>query len=137
MAILALIDCYVEINAVDMSAHVKAVELDIEAVDLDTTDFASGGWNERISGLKSGSAKVRFNDDYAATTVDDRIWARFGLVTTLNVRPTAAAASATNPEYQMSVLVNQFRPVGGTVGDLAVKDLTWPITGAITRDVGA
>lgn len=133
MAVLALIDPTVTINAVDMSAFIAAVELDLEGVELDTTNFGSSGWKEAIGGLKSGTAKVSFLDDFAATTVDDRLWALFNTVTTFNVRPTSAAVAATNPEYQMSVLVNEFSPVAGSVGDLATQDLTWPVTGTVTR----
>lgn len=133
MAVLALISCRVEINAVDMSQYVTGVELPVDAAELETTNFASAGWKTVIGGIKSGSAKVMFNDDFAATTVDDRLWPLFGTVVTLKVRPTSAAISATNPEYQTSVLVNSLAPVAGKVGDLATADLTWPLTGAVTR----
>lgn len=135
MAVLALISCRVEINAVDMSQYVTGVELPVDAAELETTNFASGGWKTVIGGLKSGTAKVMLNDDFAATTVDDRLWPLFGTVVTLKVRPTSAAISATNPEYQTSVLINSLAPVQGNVGDLATQDLTWPLSGAVTRAV--
>ena len=135
MAVLAMTSCRVELNAVDMSQYVAAVELTLDGVELDTTDFASGGWEEKIMGLRSSSLKVKFNDDFAATTVDDRLWPLFGTVVTLKVRPTSAAISATNPEYQTSVLINSLAPVQGNVGDLATQDLTWPLSGAVTRAV--
>jgi hypothetical protein len=134
MAVFALLSCRVEINSVDMSARVAAVELPIDADDLDTTNFGSAGWRERIAGLAGGTMKVKFNDDFAASTVDDLLWARFRLATAVNVRPTNGAISATNPEWQFSVIVNSFTFVAGSVGALATKDLTWPITGAVTRD---
>lgn len=133
MAVLALTDCYVELNSVDMSAFVTGVELDAEVVDLVTTNFGSGGWDERIGGLKSGTLQVSFNDDFAATTVDDRLWPLFGTVTTFEIRPTSGAVAATNPSYSGSVLVNELSPVAGSVGDLATQDLTWPVSGTVTR----
>lgn len=133
MAVLALVDTYVELNSVDMSAFVTGVELDAEVVDLTTTNFGSGGWDERIGGLKSGTLQISFNDDFAATTVDDRLWPLFGTVVTFEIRPTAAAVSTTNPSYTGSVLVNELSPVAGSVGDLATQDLTWPVSGVVTR----
>lgn len=133
MAVLALVDCYVELNSVDMSNFVTAVELDAEVVDLTTTNFGSGGWDERIGGLKSGTIAITFNNDFAATTVDDRLWPLFGTVVTFAIRPTAAAVATTNPSYSGSVLVNELSPVSGSVGDLATHDVTWPVSGVVTR----
>lgn len=133
MAVLAFTDCRVEINSVDHSADIANVELDLEGVQLDTTNFGSAGWTEAIGGLKSATVKVQFQDDFASTTVDDRLWALFNTVVTFRVRPTQSAIGATNPEYQMSILVNELSPISGSVGDLATQDLTWPVTGAVTR----
>ena len=133
MAVVALTAPKVTIAAVDMSQYITQVELDVEADDLETTNFGSGGWRSRIGGLKKGEVKVSFNDDFAATTVDDRLWSWFGTVQTFNVKATTAVNSATNPEYQMSVLVTQMSPIKGKVGDLATQDVTWPVTGTVTR----
>lgn len=133
MAVLALTSCFIEVNSVDMSQYAKGVELSIESSELDTTDFASGGWREVIGGLKSGNVRVTWNDDFASTTVDDRLWALFGTVTAMKVRPTSASVGATNPNYTFSALVSTFTPIAGDVGDLAGQQLTWPISGAVTR----
>ncbi len=135
MAVLAMTSCRVEINAVDMSQYVAAVELTLDGVELDTTDFASGGWEEKIMGLRSSSLKVKFNDDFAATTVDDRIYALWlaGTPVAYKIRPTSAAISTTNPSFEGNFLPNSFVAVAGSVGDLATKDLTWPGTGSVSR----
>ena len=135
MAVLAMTSCRVEINSVDMSAHVAAVELELEGVELDTTNFGSSGWETAIMGLKSSSLKVKFNDDFASTTVDDRIYALWlaGAAVAYKIRPTSGSISATNPSFEGSFLPNSFVAVAGNVGDLATKDLTWPGTGAVTR----
>lgn len=133
MAVLALTSCYVEVNSVDMSQYVKGVEISLEAAELDTTDFASGGWKEVIAGLASGNVRITFNNDFASTTVDDRLFALFRTVTGIAIRPTSAAVGATNPSYEFDALVNSFQPVAGNVGDLAGQQLTWPISGAVTR----
>lgn len=135
MAVVAMINPKVTIAGVDMSQYVTAVELSFEADDLETTNFGTSGWKTRIAGLKSGEIGISFNDDFAATTVDDRLWSWFGTVQTIAVKATTAATSATNPEYQSSALVTEFQPLAGKVGELATQDITWPLTGAVTRAV--
>ena len=44
-----------------------------------------------------------------------------------------AAVSATNPSYTFSVLVSEWTPLNGGVGELATASVTWPISGAITK----
>lgn len=135
MAVLAFTSCSITINSVDHSADISAVEIDLQGVELDTTNFGSAGWNEAIQGLKSGTLKMTFQQDFAGTTVDDRIWALFdaGAAIAAAIRPTSASIGATNPEYQFNVLPTEHMPIVGSVGDLGIVDLTWPITGAVTR----
>lgn len=133
MAVVAMINPKVTISGVDMSQYITAVEFAVEADDLETTNFGSSGWRTRIGGLKQGDVKVSFNDDFATTTVDDRLWSWFGTVVTFNVKATTAANSTTNPEYQFSVLVTEMQPLAGKVGELATQDLSWPISGVVTR----
>jgi hypothetical protein len=133
MAVVALINPKVTIAGVDMSQYVTQCAFDVEADDLETTTFGSSGWRTYIAGLKKGEIKITFNDDFATTTVDDRLWSWFGTVQTFNVKATTAANSATNPEYQMSVLVTKMTPLAGKVGELANQDVTWPVTGVVTR----
>jgi predicted secreted protein len=135
MAVVALTAAKVTINSVDMSAFIDTVELDIEADDIETSNFGSGGWRTRIGGMKKGSVKLSFNDDFATTTVDDRLFALFGTVTAVAVKATQAANSASNPEYQFNALVTSMMPLKGKVGELATQDLTWPISGPVTRAV--
>lgn len=137
MAVLALINPTITIATINMSAHTTAIGFDAEAVQLTTTNFGSGGWETFIAGLKKGEVKVSFNDDFATTTVDDRLWGWFntGTAIAFAVKATSAATSATNPEYQFNVLPLTFSPISGKVGDLATQDVTWPITGSITRAV--
>ncbi len=137
MAVLALINPTITIATFNMSQHVTAVGFDVEADKLTTTNFGTSGWETFIAGLKKGEVKVAFNNDYATTTVDDRLWTWFSAGTAISfaVKATNAANSATNPEYQFNVVPLTYSPVAGKVGELATQDVTWPITGAITRAV--
>ena len=56
-----------------------------------------------------------------------------GTVVAIKVRPTTAAISATNPEYSGNVLVSEYSPLDGSVGDLATTSVSWPGAGALAR----
>lgn len=134
MAVYALTSQVVTINSVDYSDHLKSATLAVDAAQLDTTDFASGGWVEMIGGLKSGTLALEFMDDVADNDVDEELWALLGTVVAFTIKPTNASISASNPEYQGNVLITG-HSLGGAVGELAQKSLTFPTSGAITRDI--
>lgn len=131
MAVFALTNEYVSINAVNLSDHVKSATLSFDAAQLDTTAMGDS-WTEFIGGLKSGSLAITFNDDYAAANVDVTLWPLLGTVVAFEVRPDAGTVSATNPKYTGSILISQ-HTLGGSVGDLASKSLTFQTSGTVTR----
>jgi hypothetical protein len=66
-----------------VSAFTTSVEVSFESDELDFTNFGSGGWRQKITGLATGNISLTFNQDFAATTVDDR----FGLGGTVGFVP--------------------------------------------------
>jgi len=134
MAVYALTSQVVTVNSVDYSDHLKSATLTVDAAQLDTTDFASGGWTEVVGGLKSGTLALEFMDDVADNDVDEELWALLGTVVTFTIKATSGSISASNPEYQGNVLVTS-HAIGGAVGELATKSLSWPTSGSITRDI--
>ena len=132
MAVYALTSEYTALNGSDRSADIKSSVLTVDVAQLDTTDFASGGWTEVIGGLKSGSLAITFQDDLTNSAIDDIIWGLIGTVVTFEVRPTSSGVGVNNAKYAGSVLINS-TSIGGAVGDLATKTLTFPTTGTITR----
>lgn len=137
MAALALINPKISIATIDMSQYTTAVGFDAEAAQLTTTNFGTSGWETFLAGLKKGEVKIAVNGDYAVNTVDDRFWGWWaaGAAIAFAVKPTNAATSTTNPEYQFNVVPLKYSPVAGKVGELVTAEFTWPITGAITRAV--
>lgn len=133
MAVFAITTHQLTFNAVDLTDHVKSVTLSMEAAQLDSTAMGDT-WVEQTGGLKSGTLAITFNDDYAASSVDTTLWSAFntGTVVTFSTKPTSAATSATNPSYSGSVLPSQ-HSIGGGVGELAAKTVSFPLSGAVTR----
>lgn len=133
MAVFVATATHLTLNSVDLTCWITNAELSLDVDPQDSTDMCSTGWKETIAGLKGGSLKVTFNQDYAASAVDASIWAAFGTVVTFTIRPVSPAVSSTNPNYAGSVLINQYPAVSGTVGQISKVSVTWPTSGAISR----
>jgi hypothetical protein len=132
MAVFMLSSVTTTLNASDITAFTKSVTLSVDAAQLDTTDFASGGWVEMIGGLKSGQLSIEFMDDLADSSIDDDLWGILGTVVAFTVKGTSASTGVNNPIYSGNVLITG-ATLGGGVGDLAGKSLTFPTSGAVTR----
>lgn len=132
MAVMCLTSEYTALNGADRSADIKSSVLTINVAEQDVTDFASAGWVEVIGGLKSGTLAIEFQDDVASSAVDSVLWALIGTVVTFEVRATSSSVSSSNPKYTGSVLINSHN-IGGAVGEVAKKSVTYPTSGAVTR----
>lgn len=133
MAIFVATDFSVSINgSTALASYLTQVELKASANDITTTSFGST-WVTRVAGLKEGSLTLQFNQDYAASAVDATLWPLLGTQATVVIKPTSTAVSATNPAYTAIVVVTDYTPVSGNIGDLAVLSITLPTTGAISR----
>jgi len=135
MAKFVLTGEHLSIDSTDISALgvLKSAELTVEAEVKDVTNHASGGWKEVLAGIKSASLKIIFFQDFAAANIDAKMWPLIGTVVTFAMRATSAAASATNPSYSGSILINGWNPVEGSVGDEATVSVTYQTSGAVSR----
>ena len=122
-----------------VSASVAQCTIAIEADDVETTSFGStGGWRERIGGLKAATVSFDFHQDYAAGAIDSVVYPLIGGTAAVTVRPQGTAAVGTaNPEYRFTALVTEYSPVDSAVGDLATFCVSWPVTGEVTRATAA
>jgi len=128
-------------SPVDISDHVASVTLGSTYDVIETTAFAGGNVPDaaktRTAGLVDNSVTLEFHQDFAASSIEATIYPALGTVAAITVKPTQAAVSATNPEYQFNALVSEWTPLNGAVGELATASVTWPITGTIVKDVTA
>lgn len=131
MAVFALINEYLALNAVPYTDHVRQCTLALDASALDATAMGDG-WTKNVFGLKSGQMQVEFNDDTAVSQVDALLWALFGTNTAFEVRLDAGVVSTTNPKYTGLVGISQHN-VGGQLNEVARKSLTWPTSGVVAR----
>lgn len=132
MGIFAITAARVELATVNLTDHLTDLDVDDQFAELLTTNMASLANVERIAGLRDGKVMLHFQQDFAAAKVYATVAPLLGTLATIKVRPTSAAISATNPSFEASYLISNWKPVSGKVGELAVLQVTWPRSGAIT-----
>lgn len=127
-------NAYLVINSVDLSNKTRSAQINGTAENLDKTAMGQTS-RTYIIGLLDSSISVEFNDDLAAGSVDATIFAAYAARANVTgvYRAVNAAISTSNPEYQFTIVPNQWN-IGGSIGQLATKSLTFPISGALVRD---
>jgi hypothetical protein len=139
MARLVLTNASVLVNGVNLSEFITSISLSVSQDVVDTTGMAAGGARTRVSGLADNSVTFEFNNDYATggpeITMNAVGSSLVGTNTTVVVKPTSAAVSASNPSYTFSCVVAEWQPLSGAVGELATVSTTWPISGVVTKAV--
>src|SRR4051812_33488038 len=130
-----LLAAYVNVNSTDLSAYGCSAELPIEVADEDATTFGSGGWEEKVGGLKSGSLKLKFKQSVTATELDSIVWPLLGTTVAFELRVSQGARSTSNPAYTGTVLISKWTPISGDVGKILEVDVEWPTSGAVARAI--
>jgi hypothetical protein len=136
MSLLVFTDCFVSINSVDLSDHVKSVKLTYNAAMQNNTAMGVGT-KTSLAGLKEWTAEVEFFQDYAASNVDATLFALIGAAAfAIEIRPVKTGGrSATNPGYTGNAVLANYQPVGGAVGDLAMTGASFQSAGALSRQI--
>jgi len=137
MARLVLTDAYVVFASTDISAYVTSVTLSSTLDVVETTSMGSTS-RTRVAGLRDNQVTLEFNQDFASGALETLIYpsdatSKIGTAVAMEIRPTSAAASTTNPKYSFSALITEWQSVSGSVGELATVSVSWPISGAITK----
>ena len=120
------------VNAVDLSSLVSSVTINRSFDELEVTAMGDSG-HKFVKGLEASSITIDFfNDEATSKTLQtlnsSSVW---GNNVTVTAKQTSAAASATNPLYTMTCLVNNTTPINGAVGDLSTQSVTWNVSGTI------
>jgi hypothetical protein len=124
MAQLVLKDADITVNGVVLSNRANSVELNYEVESVEVTAF--GGNRSFIGGLQNNTITVEFMQDFVAANVEATIFPLVGQQTSVTVRASSAATSATNPLYTVTgTFLSSHTPVSATVGELAMTSLTF------------
>jgi hypothetical protein len=120
-------------DGTDLSAYVSSVEINATIVELDGTTFG-GTFKDYEAGLEDNTITVNFMEGTSLATVEGVLWAQRGNKVFVSFKPVTAAIAASNPEYQVKVLVAGAFPIGGSIGEIMKKSLTWKCVSVVTRD---
>jgi len=118
------------VNAVDLSSLVSSVTINRTFDELEVTAMGDSG-HKFVKGLEASSITIDFFNDEATSKTLQTLNTVWGTSTTVTVKQTSAATSASNPLYTMSCLVNNITPINGAVGDLSTQSVTWNVNGTI------
>ncbi len=125
--------------------YISSVTINTPEDVVETTAFGPVGARTRTSGLKDHSIALEFHNDFASGAMEQIIdGIGIGQLANIIIKPTSAAVSATNPAYKADnsgsgaskagqVLVAEWTPLNGAVGELSTVSVTWPVSGQITR----
>jgi len=87
-----------------------------------------------VKGLEASTITLDFLNDTAAGEVLATLQGAWGQTKPLTLKQTSAAISATNPEYQTTVLVNNTTDINGAVGDISTQSITFTCNSVIVVD---
>jgi hypothetical protein len=125
MAVLVLTDADITVNGVVLSDKANSVTLNYEIDSVEVTAFGSVG-HKFTGGLQNNSCDIEFMQDFAATETEATIYPLVGTTTTVTVRGSSTATSATNPLYTLSgTFLAAHTPVAAAVGELAMTSLSF------------
>ena len=125
--------------------YIASVTINTPEDVVETTAFGPVGARTRTSGLKDHSIALEFHNDFASGAMEQVIAGiGIGQLANIIIKPTSSAVSATNPAYKADnsgsgaskagqVLVAEWTPLNGAVGELSTVSVTWPVSGQITR----
>lgn len=129
---LILVNPKIVINSVDLTNRIDMVTIEQMYTDVDVSTFGTTS-KQHAAGLSDNKFTLEFTQDFSAASVDATIFPLVGLTTTVAVLPVNAATSSVNPSYTFTVVVLQWKPLDGKVGDASKVSVVWPISGNVVK----
>ena len=133
MAIFLSNGVVVTLNSVDLSDHVTSVTINRTFDELEVTAMGDSA-HKFVKGLEASTVTIDFLNDTAASETLQTLQAAWGTTVPLTLKQTSAAISATNPEYQTTVLVNNTTDINGAVADISTQSITFTCNSVIVVD---
>jgi len=133
MAIYLSNGVVVTLNSVALSDHVTMATINRAFDELEVTAMGDSA-HKFVKGLEASTIQLDFLNDTAASNVNATLQAAWGTTVTLTLKQTSAAISATNPEYQTTVLVNNTQDINGGPADISSQSITFTCNSPIVVD---
>jgi len=113
------------VNAVDLSDQTTSATLTVKYDALESTAFG-GSSRVYVAGLGDHELTVELFMSYAATETYATLATLVGTATTVVMKPTSSAVSATNPSFTLTGTYLEALPViDATLGELSSISLTF------------
>ena len=133
MAIFLSNGVVVTLNSVALSDHVTSATINRSFDELEVTAMGDTA-HKFVKGLEASTITLDFLNDTAASNVLQTLQTAWGTTVALTLKQTSAAISATNPEYQTTVLVNNTTDINGSVADISTQSITFTCNSPIVVD---
>lgn len=117
----------------DLSDHISSIVLSTVHDIVETTEVGQI-YKRVIAGLGTNSVNFEFYQDFASTSVESIIYDWIGARVLCKVKPVNTTTSVSNPEYEFQVLISEWTPLNGAVGQISTANVNWPINGPITKN---
>ena len=115
----------VTINAVDLTDQCSAANLTRVIEALESTSFGKTA-RVYVGGLENSTLTLTMYNSFASTETYSTLAALVGTATTITIKPTSAATSATNPLSTLTGCYLETLPiVNATLGALDTIDITF------------
>jgi hypothetical protein len=115
----------ITVNSVDLSDQTTSAVITRVIEALESSSFGS---NSRVytSGMENSTITVTLYNSYATTETYATLKALVGTQTTVTIKPTSAATSATNPIHTLTGTYLETLPlINGQLGALDTIDITF------------
>ena len=133
MAIYLSNGVVVTLNSVVLSDHVTMATINRVFDELEVTAMGDSA-HKFVKGLEASTIQLDFLNDTAASNVLATLQAAWGTTVPLTLKQTSAVISATNPEYQTTVLVNNTQDINGGPADISTQSITFTCNSVIVVD---
>ena len=124
------------INSVDLQDQCTSAVINYVLEQLETTAFGDSARKfgaSTVTSLQNNTIEVELYQSYAASETESTIFGLVGIQTTLVLKPTSAAVSATNPSYTLTgAYLSAHTPINASLGELSTLTLTFS-GGALTK----
>ena len=132
MASVVLTNVKASAGGNDISAYTQAVNLTFEAEAVKETRM--GNTTEvNKGGVKKWGGSIQFKNDYADNAIDEIAFGLIGTTGAFSGVPVNDTVSASNPNYNGTVLFTSYNPINGAHGELAKGTLTFVSAGDLSR----
>lgn len=113
------------VNSVDLSDQLTNAVLTYTKEALEATSLADTA-RKFTEGLQNNEVTMTLMQSFAATETEATIYPLVGTTTTIVLKPSSGAVSATNPSYTLTgAYLASHTPINSSVGELSMIELTF------------